>query len=145
MKRTKFSQEQLEYFKSQLEAGKSLTALEVETGYSRHILSREIREYLGIESFSRRKYSVNENYFQDINSCEKAYWLGFIAADGCVTHTGGREGGSKVLVFNLNERDKGHLEKFCHSIESEAKIKLKPGVGFGEGTIIASLEINSKK
>ena len=29
-----------------------------------------------------RKYKVNENYFENINSHEKAYILGFIYADG---------------------------------------------------------------
>ena len=34
-----------------------------------------------------RKYSFNENYFKNIDTAEKAYWLGFIAADGYVqTH-----------------------------------------------------------
>lgn len=31
-----------------------------------------------------RKYSVNEIFFEVINTEEKAYWLGFIFADGCV-------------------------------------------------------------
>lgn len=31
-----------------------------------------------------RKYTLNENTFQIIDTEEKAYWLGFIAADGYV-------------------------------------------------------------
>jgi len=28
--------------------------------------------------------SIDENYFGSIDTEEKAYWLGFIAADGCI-------------------------------------------------------------
>lgn len=31
-----------------------------------------------------RKYFHNENYFENIDSEEKAYWLGFIFADGYI-------------------------------------------------------------
>lgn len=36
---------------------------------------------------SLRKQSLNIEYFKEINSPEKAYWLGFIAADGCLHKT----------------------------------------------------------
>lgn len=93
---------------------------------------------------SNRKYALNEYFFENINSQEKAYWLGFIAADGCIYKTGGAVK-PKVLSFNLNERDKGHLEKFLKSIDSSAQIKIQEGRGFGQGTLIAHLEINSTK
>jgi hypothetical protein len=32
-----------------------------------------------------RKYNFNENYFENIDTEEKAYWLGFFFADGCIT------------------------------------------------------------
>ena len=31
-----------------------------------------------------RRYSLDEHYFDVIDTPEKAYWLGFIGADGCV-------------------------------------------------------------
>ena len=34
---------------------------------------------------SRIKYKRNENYFSYIDTPEKAYWLGFIYADGFIT------------------------------------------------------------
>ena len=30
------------------------------------------------------KHNLNKEYFKNIDTEEKAYWLGFIAADGCV-------------------------------------------------------------
>lgn len=47
-----------------------------------------IKEY-GLNWIAQRKnkYSLNEHYFDKIDSNEKAYWLGYIAADGCITKT----------------------------------------------------------
>ena len=33
----------------------------------------------------QRKYTINQNYFEIIDTEEKAYWLGFLYADGSVT------------------------------------------------------------
>jgi hypothetical protein len=30
------------------------------------------------------KYKFNENFFKDIDTENKAYWLGFLYADGCI-------------------------------------------------------------
>lgn len=32
-----------------------------------------------------RKHFFNERYFENIDTEEKAYWLGFISADGCIS------------------------------------------------------------
>ena len=143
MKRMTFTNEQLREFSKKIEEGVSLTKLGKDIGVDRNILSREIKKYLSKNTnFSNRKYKLNENYFENIDSHEKAYWLGFIAADGCVYETGS---GSKVLSFNLNYRDKNHLDKFLKAINSTAVIKIIDGAGFGASTKIASLQINSNK
>ncbi len=67
----------------------------------------------------RRKYSCNDSYFEVINTPEKAYWLGFIAADGCVMSRGNV---IKLLVIILNEKDKTHLERFKKAINSNHKL-----------------------
>ena len=36
-------------------------------------------------SDSHKVYYLNENYFEKIDTEEKAYWLGFIYADGYIT------------------------------------------------------------
>lgn len=36
---------------------------------------------------ARRKYKYNQDYFNEINTEEKAYWLGFIMADVCINIT----------------------------------------------------------
>ncbi|MCC2500019.1 LAGLIDADG family homing endonuclease [Bacillus paranthracis] len=65
-------------------------------------------------------YSYNRYFFQNIDCEEKGYWLGFIAADGCILG-GGRTG--KRLKISLHKDEKGHLEKFVKSLNGNIEIK----------------------
>lgn len=65
---------------------------------------------------SNIKYSQNNDYFKYINTEEKAYWLGFIYADGYITR-------SNQLRINLAIKDENHLVKFYKSIESDREVK----------------------
>jgi intein-encoded DNA endonuclease-like protein len=67
---------------------------------------------------TNRRYDVNHNYFENIDNEEKAYWLGFLFADGCVRKT---KSGSQ-LVLKLSVKDEEHLKLFKDNIESEHKI-----------------------
>jgi len=71
-----------------------------------------------VEIRENRTYSLNENYFEVINTEEKAYWLGFLYADGCVC----RSGKIKHLEMTLKEEDSRHIKKFLNAIESNAPI-----------------------
>ena len=144
MKKITFSETDLFNFKNKIENGISITSISKEIGVDRHIISRELKKYFEDEiDISNRKYCLNENYFSSIDSEDKAYWLGFISADGNVYKRG--ENGTIIISFNLNIKDKNHLQKFLDSINSNAIIKEIDGSGYGEGTKMASLYINSKK
>lgn len=56
----------------------------------------------------QRKYPVNEDFFDIIDTEEKSYWLGFITADGSV--------GGGALQIRLSTKDRGHLVKFIEVI-----------------------------
>lgn len=64
------------------------------------------------------KYRADYRKFKIIDSAEKAYWLGFIAADGCVYV---RETNSTIRI-QLNAIDKKHLEKFKKFMNSNVNI-----------------------
>lgn len=68
----------------------------------------------------QKNVTVNHDYFEKINNPEKAYWLGFIFADGCVLKNKKNNGGR--LSIEINEKDEDLLEKFRNSIDSNAKI-----------------------
>jgi len=63
-----------------------------------------------------KKYSCQLDYFKEIDSEEKAYWLGFIYADGYVTE--------KCFGIALSIIDKDHLEKFLRCINSNDKVRI---------------------
>ena len=67
----------------------------------------------------------NENVFDQIDTEEKAYWLGFIIADGNVH--------ANTLNIELHSKDAGHLEKYKTFLESSRDLeyrKTKPAVRF---------------
>ena len=63
-----------------------------------------------------RNYAVDEGYFDKIDSEDKAYWLGFIVADGNIHRT--------YLRIRLAAKDKQHLENFKKAISSQHPIPL---------------------
>jgi len=64
-----------------------------------------------------RKIKINENFFEEINNEEKAYWLGFIVADGAILR-------NNCLRIELSSKDHNHLEKFKNSLQSDHDIKI---------------------
>lgn len=60
-----------------------------------------------------KTYTYNEKYFEipSINNC---YWVGFIAADGCIYE---QKRHSAILAIRLTTNDKLHLENFKKDIE----------------------------
>jgi len=62
-----------------------------------------------------RKYTFNFDFFENIDTEEKAYWLGFIAADGCVQ--------GNNLTIGIQEKDEILLQTFNKHIGSNYPIK----------------------
>lgn len=57
--------------------------------------------------FFRRTYTINENFFETIDNPEKAYFLGWLSADGAVTKNNniklGLQGKDGYIVENFNK------------------------------------------
>lgn len=66
---------------------------------------------------NKRKYNLNEYYFDDINTPNKAYILGFFYADGCNIMN------KSTVAMSLEEKDKEILEKIRFEIGSERKLE----------------------
>ena len=85
----------------------------------------ELLKRHGVKSFrepgSPRRYKLDEECFATIDTPEKAYWLGFLAADGfIVIHKGDPRG----LGVRLVASDIGHLQLLAGALGSEAKPKI---------------------
>ena len=65
------------------------------------------------------KANFNECIFDSIDTEEKAYWLGFIFADGTISSSPIREEAKTQYQFelSLSSKDLNHLEKFAKFIE----------------------------
>lgn len=79
------------------------------------IIKRNGRERI----IPNKKNTVNDSYFENIDSDEKAYWLGFLYADGYIRMKNGKSG---ELKLKLKFTDRSHIEKFRDSIKSTHKI-----------------------
>lgn len=85
--------------------------------------------------FKKQGYTADVTFFKSIDSANKAYWLGFIYADGSIVS----RGNTYRLTIELNNIDRLHLEKFRQAIKSDAEIKDRPN------RPISSITINRKE
>lgn len=92
------------------------------------LTTKQVNDY-GYKNIGKRnieRYCVNEEYFKVIDTEQKAYWLGFLYADGCVTENNSR-GYIKAMTMELglSIKDVTHLDKFNNSTSSNYTIKRK--------------------
>lgn len=98
--------------------GMSLTRASKEVGSSPKRLSKYLKEN-GVEITNPIKVrQMNEDFFKVIDTEAKAYWLGFIYADGYITEFKKNERiKSMSLGIGLKATDENHLHKFLRDIE----------------------------
>lgn len=87
---------------------------------SESFISKKLKE-LNITKRSNsiyRRRSWDEHFFKYIDTEEKAYWLGFLYADGCVHN---KPNGQKLI--SLVVKDKEVIEKFIKSLNGNFEVK----------------------
>lgn len=103
---------------------------------STHLIKKALLENnIPIESYKIRHTNINlkEDFFEVIDSEEKAYFLGFILADGCVD--------GNQLSMEINKRDIEILYKFKEAVSSNAKISERKR----NGEIMVCTRVSSEK
>lgn len=86
-----------------------------------------------------RRYQVNHQFFSIIDTEQKAYWLGFMYADGFLSNSVGQ----RMIGLSLAEKDKDHLALFREHLEATYPIKTYTATGFKSGTTYCRLLISS--
>jgi hypothetical protein len=72
-----------------------------------------------------RKHNCNEDFFEKIDTKERAYWLGLLFADGCVRkrkQCNGKHKQGGVMKISLKNGDEYLLEKLIVDLESTYKL-----------------------
>lgn len=120
---TTVSQEELQKLIDMYKNNKSLREIEKETGYSRATLSRVFTR-LGVKTTTGnhyRKYFFDFDYFSVIDNAQKAYWLGFLYADGCVLPQ--NKYGEQAFKLVLGEKDIDSLRQLKEDLHSTYPIR----------------------
>lgn len=84
-------------------------------------ISEILNEY-GVQKYNKTQLfspNLNENYFKEIDTEDKAYFLGLIISDGCIHNN---KHGQRLLSITLQEKDKYILEKFIKCVNSNKRI-----------------------
>ncbi len=103
---------------------RSLTQIGKKYGVKRQTLSKYLKERGHDVINYQNRCRINENIFNVIDSEEKAYWLGFIFADGCISSEDYR------LEVNLSTKDLNHMLKLKTFLNYEEDIKISVVNGF---------------
>ncbi len=85
----------------------------------------------------RSKYNYNRQYFKQINTPDKAYWLGVLMADGCISSN------LKYVILGVKYSDKEWVEQFVKYLKGNMKVnKVKTNTVSKEGNLLYSARLN---
>lgn len=112
----------LEYMKDVLiekyQSGMSIYQIAKEIGENQQAVSNTLKKYVTLRP--KVTYDLDENYFAIIDTEDKAYHLGFIAADGAVVNNG-RD--VMVLTISIKRDDIEVLENMKRYMKSNHNIQ----------------------
>lgn len=123
--------------------GKSVLALSHQYKTNTHVINKILKNngILKISQAKRLNPSLKENYFEQINDKNKAYWLGLILTDGTVNYSNDNLQISLVkedeYILYLFEQDLGienHVKPFCEKYSRfsfGSKIMLQDLIQYG--------------
>jgi len=104
-------------------AGSTLAQLGGIAGLSAESIRRRLVP-LGVlrqRGYAARRYRQDDTFFDVIDTEEKAYWLGFLFADGSVRSRSPNHG---EIRLSLKISDRDHVEKFKAAIKSQSPVRV---------------------
>ena len=114
---------------------RSLTKLGEKYGVKRQTISKYLKER-NIEVINyQNRCRIDENIFDIIDTEEKAYWLGFIYADGNISSEGHR------FEINLALKDLDHMVKLKEFLKLETEIRIE--TNHGAGNMVCRLSVRN--
>ena len=146
MKKIEFTDEQQkDIIDLYINQKKSMVDIGTQYGVSKTVISRVLKENQITYRNDNHKYKANYRIFENIDNTEKAYWLGFFAADGYVYQRSENNSGN-FCGINISRKDKEHLEKLRNFMDSNVKIiDHIQTEGFSNNTPMSRIIFNSNK
>ena len=147
VKHTKLSKKQINQCVDMIKSGNSITDISDELKMDIDTIRNIANEYnliISVKKVSRdiKNIDFNDNYFENIDTEEKAYFLGLIYSDGNVRERNGKY----YLNIELKREDKYILEKFASELRCGNKIYDRDRItNFGESHMSSFTTCNSKK
>lgn len=92
--------------------GESVKSLAARYGCGKSLMFQRIVDW-GFHKPKKNIYSVNEHFFSSVDSEVKAYWLGFLAADGAIKASDG----CYHIRLGLQAKDGHWVERFIQDIQ----------------------------
>lgn len=116
IKKPKPQYQDKEWLINMLEKHKNASNISKVTGYNRYTINDWINKYDLKNEYEIRKYKINENYFEIIDTEHKAYWLGFLMADGYMNLN------QKSFGICLKKTDDYIIKEFLNDINYNGSI-----------------------
>lgn len=124
------------------EAGHSTRAIGEMLGHGKSTVNALISRHGG--ELRQRPGCERPDYFEQVDTPEKAYWLGFITADGCIITTPAYPDGSHLAV-RLAARDKDHLSKLKEAVGALSAVYIGINKVDGKAHEFAHLAVSSRR
>lgn len=141
----KMSEEQQNKIIAEYLAGKSMRQIEKEYGASRQTVATflEKKNIKKDKGNHYRTYHHDENFFEIIDTEAKAYWLGFMYADGHITNYEGKYGQDQ-FGLSVAQEDKEILYKFLKDLKASNPVHEYPRKD-GKGQNLCRVQLTSQK
>lgn len=138
----RWTEDELQYLRDNYK-NKTYKQLSLELGRSKTAIDLKINR-LGLK---KDRYEYDHSYFHNIDSQDKAYWLGFFYADGCVHKSETCKSTSYEACIKLQASDDGHLRKFNKCIGGNVDVQYETHKCSFNGveTYSASIRLFSKE
>lgn len=117
------TKEEIEYIINLYQNNVSLREIEKITKHGRQAIGRMLEE-LGIktsEGNNYRYYTFDYNFFENIDNELKAYWLGFLYADGCILSK--NKYGQQEFKLALSKQDEETIINYKKDLKSTYPIR----------------------
>ena len=122
---TKLTQNQINSIRNEYEDCVPLIELQKKYNISYDRIKNIVKDCIPISSAKRLNPNLIENYFETVDSNEKAYWLGWIISDGSITNQPERSKFQLELTLKQEDEDILHLLEQDLGVENKIYISEK--------------------